>query len=102
MDQQQIAGGYSESVSCEPKDQKPTLACAGLSHIDDAGPNVDDICSSSTSSTMTETADVRPAVASSVETSPLTEVASSTDVFRRVSARSKREETEPSDRKLLP
>jgi len=94
MDQQQIAGGYSESVSCEPKDQKPTLACAG--------PNVDDICSSSTSSTMTETAEVRPAVASSVETSPLTEVASSTDVFRRVSARSKREETEPSDRKLLP
>ena len=101
MDQQQTVGGYSESVACEPKDQKPTLTCAGPSHSDDAGPNVDDICSSSTSSTMTESAEVRPAVTLSAETSPLTEMASSTDVSRRVSARYKREETEPSDRKHL-
>lgn len=102
MDQQQTVGRYSESVACEPKDSKPTLTSTGPSHTDDSGPNLDDFCSSSTSSTMTESAEVRPAVALSAETSPLTEVASSTDVSRRVSARCKREDTEPSDRKLLP
>ena len=102
MDQQPTVGRYSESVASDPKDQKPTFTCTGPSHTDDAGPNVDDICSSSTSSTMTESAEVRPALLLSAETSPLTETASSTDVSRRVSARCKREETEPSDRKLLP
>jgi len=95
MDQQQTASGDCESR--ELRDHKPSLTCA-----DDTGPNMDDICSSSTSSTTTENADVRPAVSLSAETSPLTEVASSTDGSRRVSARCKREEMEPSDRKLLP
>jgi len=94
MDQQQTAIGECESGASEPKDQKP---CA-----DDVGPNMDDICSSSTSSTATENADVRPMVALSAETSPVTEIASSNDGSRRVSTRCKREETEPSDRKLLP
>jgi len=99
MDQQHNVSGDCESQAVE---LKPTLACAGPTQMDDAGPSVDDICSSSTSSTMTENADVRPAMALSAETSPLTEVASSADVSRRVSARCKREETEPTDRKLLP
>jgi len=99
MDQQHTVSGDCESQTVE---LKPSLACAGPSHMDDAGPSVDDICSSSTSSTMTENADVRPAAALSAETSPATEVASSADVSRRVSARCKREETEPTDRKLLP
>jgi len=100
MDQKRTVSGDCESQAVE---LKPTLACAGPTPMDDAGPSVDDICSSSTSSTMTENADVRPAMALSAETSPVTEVASSAaDVSRRVSARCKREETEPSDRKLLP
>jgi len=94
MDQQQTVIGECESGASESKDQKP---CA-----DDVMPNMEDICSSSTSSTATENADVRPMVALSAETSPVTEVASSSDGSRRVSARCKREETEPSDRKLLP
>ena len=96
MDQQQNIGGDFETGAGEPKDQKPAL-CS-----DDGGPSVDDFCSSSTSSTATENAEVRPAVAFSAETSPLVEAASSTDISRRVSARCKREETEPTDRKLLP
>jgi len=102
MDQQQTVSRDCEYRATESKDQKPALTCAGPAHIDDAGPNMDDIYSSSTSSTVTENADVRPAVALSAETSPLTEVASSTDVSRRVSVRCKREEMEPTDRKLLP
>ena len=102
MDQQQTVTEDCEFGVNEPKDQKPMVTCSGLSQTDDAGPNADDICSSSTSSTMTENADIRPAMALSAETSPLTEVASSADVSRRVSARCKREEAEPSDRKLLP
>jgi len=102
MDQQQTVSKDCESGASEPKDQKLALTCAGPSNVDDAGPNMDDICSSSASSTATENAEIRPALALSAETLPLTEVASSTDVSRRVSARCKREETEPSDRKLLP
>ena len=102
MDQQQTVSGNCESGATEPTDQKPALTSAGSSHVDDAGPNVDDICSSSTSSTATESAELRPAAAVSADTSPSTEVASSSDVSRRVSARCKREDTESSDRKLLP
>jgi len=102
MDQHQTVSLDYESGASEPKEQKTALTCAGSSRMDDAWPNVDDICSSSTSSTTTENTDVRPTVALSAETSPLTEVAGSTDVSRRVSARCKREETEPRDRKLLP
>jgi len=99
MDQQQQTVG---SGDCEFQDQKPTLLCGGPGGADDTGPNMDDVCSSSTSSTTTENADVRPSAALSAETSPLTEVAGSTDVSRRVSARCRREEMEQSDRKLLP
>jgi len=97
MDQQQTVSGDSESGAIEPKDLKPAML-----HVDDAGPNFDDICSSSTSSTATENAELRPTVVLCTETSPLTEIASSADVSRRVSARCRREETEPTDRKLLP
>jgi len=103
MEQWTTASADCDSGSRE-KDQKPLLTCAGPSCVvDDAGPNTDDVGSSSTSSTMTENAEVRPNVALSAETSPMAEVASSVDVTRRVSTRyNKREEMEPSDRKLLP
>jgi len=99
MEQQHNVTDDAESGTSEPRDQKPTLS----SLMDDVGPNMDDICSSSTSSTVTENAEVRPVVTSSAETSPLTEVVSGTDISRRVSARCRREDSgDTSDRKLNP